>query len=133
MTTQSDFFGIGTALRALFAAYTQTARRTGRTTRLVGALRDGDRVIVASVPEQRYLKSLMRMRGLEVEVRCIPPRDFHPGELERIQGRTHFDHGWIERFYEHQLSYAERALAEIEERLQPAPAGNEPTAWKGPL
>jgi len=136
MTTPTDFFGIGTALRAMFATYSQTARRTGRTTRLLDVLRDGDRVIVASIPEQRHLNALARGRGLAVEVRCVPPRDIHPASLPPIAGRTHLDHGWIEKFYETELAYAERAVAEIQARLQPvepspAPSFNEPTTWGG--
>lgn len=124
MTTQTDFFGIGTALRAILSTYRQTARRTGRTTRLLDALRDGDRVIVASSEEHRHLASLVRMRGLDVAVMCLSPRDFHPAGLQGIPGRTYFDHGWVEAFYEQQLSYAERALAEMQERLQPVARQN---------
>lgn len=130
MTTPSDFFGIGVALRAMFATYTQTARRSGRTTRLLDCLRDGDRVVVASTAEQRYLMSHVRDRGLDVAVVCVPPQEFSSGKLLPIAGRTHLDHGWIEKFYERELNYAERALSEIQERLQRVePSSDAPNTW----
>ncbi|SEG15305.1 hypothetical protein [Marinobacterium lutimaris] len=107
-----DLFGIGNALQAMVRIYTQSARRTGRTTLMLDSLKDGDRVVCRSSNEARRLKNLVRERGLDVG--CIvvspecPERLFDYGTP---QGRTVFDHDWVESYYE--LSLA-RAVSDIE-------------------
>lgn len=96
----SDFFGIGQALHAVAQVYFLSARRTGRTTTLLESLKDGDRVIVITVQEQRRLQRELRDRKLTVEV-CVND----PARLDLLfnygtpKGRTIFDHTWVEQFY----------------------------------
>lgn len=102
-----DHFGIGTALQAMLQTYENTARRTGRTTNLIESLRDGDRVVVESAAVKRHIVGLLQERGLQVDVIVVDPKDV--GELFRrgtSQGRTLFEHTWIEAFYHMRLKYA---------------------------
>ena len=96
-----DHFGIGQAMRGMAQVYALSARRTGRTTSLVESLKNGDRIVCATEPERRHLQMLCRERNLEVGVIIVAPRD--PQRLfERgtSTGRTIFDHGWVEAYYQ---------------------------------
>jgi glutamine cyclotransferase len=93
--------------------YSQTARQTGRTTSLIESLKDGDRVCCATTEEARHLKRMCRDRGLQVTVITLPIRDAHRiFERGTSQGRTIFDHTWVERYY---MAAVERAQDEIDQ------------------
>jgi hypothetical protein len=114
-----DFFGIGAALRAMARVYSETARRTGRTNMLLDSVLDGDRIICASAAEQRDLQHRLRERGLQVEVRVIDPRR-SPHEMQCMgtaQGRTLFDHGWVEQSYVDALERHASFIGHWQQRL----------------
>jgi hypothetical protein len=95
-----DHFGIGAAMRGMAQVYIQGARRTGRTTSLVESVKDGDRIVFADTREAARVERLCVERGVKVQCIVIPPKE--PQQLiERKQpeGRTIFDHGWIEQRY----------------------------------
>lgn len=109
-----DFFGIGSALLTSLETYTHTARQTGRTTRLINSLKDGDRVLVGSDTEQRRLKDLVKRRGLNVEIRLARADRLPAGAVENgtrmSAGRTYFEHTLVEQFYRDAIT---RTAAEI--------------------
>lgn len=98
----SDIFGIGSAMKAMSMIYFQSARASGRTTQMVESLKDGDRVVFSDSREAKRVDRMIHERGL-TKVRCItvpvhePQRVFENGTS---QGRTIFDHRWVQDFYE---------------------------------
>lgn len=107
-----DHFGIGQAMRGMALSYTQAARRTGRTTSLVESLKDGDRVCCFTTREADRLRQLCRERNLKVD--CIVVPIANPGRVfERgtSEGRTIFDHTWLENYY---MLALERCQSEID-------------------
>ena len=93
--------------------YSQTARLTGRTTSLINSLKDGDRVCCATTDEARHLERMCKLHGLQVTVITLPVRDAHRiFEKGTSQGRTFFDHTWVERYY---MAAVERAQDEIDQ------------------
>jgi hypothetical protein len=106
-----DHFGIGAALQGAARVYFQGARRTGRTTSLLDSLRGGDRIVCASRQEARSMEQLCHERKLKVE--CIVVA---PSGLDRLiergtsQGRTLFDHGFVEQYYAQALERAAQGI-----------------------
>lgn len=107
-----DHFGIGAAMRGMAQAYFISARRSGRTASLVESVKDGDRICFADPREAERVRRLCLERGVNVECIVISPSD--PGrifERKTSEGRTLFDHAWVEAFY---LAAIERAGADID-------------------
>lgn len=113
-----DHFGIGAAMRGMHEVYTQSARQTGRSTSLLDSLKDGDRVVCLVPQEARRLEGLARERGLKVEFVTCPV-----GDAQRLfehgtpQGRTIFDHTWVEAYYLRRLEDAERDIDRLQKEL----------------
>ncbi|HEY3432535.1 MAG TPA: hypothetical protein VGK09_08305 [Rhodocyclaceae bacterium] len=107
-----DHFGIGNAMKGLALTYFQSSRRTGRTASLVESVKDGDRVVFADSKEAERVRRLCLERGVTVECIVIDPK-----ESERVfergtsNGRTIFDHSWVEQRY---LQSLERIQMEID-------------------
>ena len=95
-----DHFGIGSALLGAAQIYFRSARETGRTTFLIESLKDGDRIVVRNRQEEYYLKRRLEGQNLKVDILAIAPAT--PEKLYRhpkSQGRTIFDHQWLEDYY----------------------------------
>lgn len=110
-----DHFGIGAAMKTANLIYSQSARRTGRTTSLVESLKDGDRVVFIDRREAERVQRLCRERGAKVD--CIVVDVKEPHELMRrapSEGRTLFDHTWVELFYLHQIEQAGQAIDHLQ-------------------
>jgi hypothetical protein len=96
-----DNFGIGAAILGAAEIYFRAARQTGRTTNLVESLKDGDRVVFDTYAKAKWFIN-NRLKGLGIDVECIAIPPEYPGKIfERgtSQGRTIFDHDWVEAFY----------------------------------
>jgi hypothetical protein len=107
-----DHFGIGAAMQGAARIYMQSARRTGRTTALVESVKDGDRICFLDNREAERVRRLCLERGVKVECIVIDPkRPDRVFERGTSQGRTLFDHSWIEQYY---LSAIERATQDID-------------------
>lgn len=110
-----DQFGISTAVRCMVEVYCQTARRTGRTTQMLDGLKDGDRVVCLTANEARRLESLCRERGLRVSFKVLDPlysmKIFDSGSSD---GRTVFDHSWVEQYFRQSLEMAERHFDKLQ-------------------
>lgn len=110
-----DQFGIGAAMRAAAVNYSQSARRSGRTTRLLESLRNGDRVIFHEEREARRVKLLARECGLDIRTMVVPVYD--PAQLQGYAGgRTFLDHGWVEEYYAQAIMRAAREIDFFEGR-----------------
>ena len=110
-----DHFGIGAAMQGMAQLYFQLARSTGRTTSLVESVKDGDRIVFADNKEAERVHRLCLERGVKVE--CIvvepkmPERVFERGTS---QGRTIFDHSWVERYYLEAIERARQGIDHFE-------------------
>ena len=90
----------------------QSARRTGRTTSLVESVKDGDRICFACNTEARRVEQLLRERGVQVACIVVDPKS--PQDIfgyGTSQGRTIFDHDWVEQYY---LAAIEHASVSID-------------------
>lgn len=107
-----DHFGIGAAMQGMARMYFQSARQSGRTTSLVESVKDGDRIVFADSREAERVCRMCLERGVKVECVVVTPktpeRVFERGTPE---GRTIFDHSWVEQRY---LEAIERAQQEID-------------------
>lgn len=110
-----DHFGIGAAMYGMARMYCQSARRTGRTTSLVESVKDGDRIVFTNSKEAEHVRRLCLERGVQVEVMIAEPhqqeRVFERGTPE---GRTLFDHSWVEQYYLNAIERAQREIDHLE-------------------
>lgn len=115
-----DHFGIGAAVRGAAIIYMQSARQTGRTTSLVESVKDGDRIIFGDGREAKRVERLCKERGVKVECVVVSPKE-PEGVFDRgtPQGRTIFDHSWVEQYY---LNAIEQAQGDID-RLERQASG----------
>lgn len=110
-----DHFGIGAALLGAAQIYFRSARGTGRTTPLIESVRDGDRTVVSTSREECRVKELLAERGLKVAVLAVNPDN--PGRLFEVgtsEGRTIFDHTWVEQYYLQTLERASSGLDHLQ-------------------
>lgn len=108
-----DILGIGAGVEASAYIYFTATRQTGKTTRLIEALKSGDRVVCRSDKEKRRMFYQLRNRGIDdVEVVSVPPDQ--PFRLvDRFppsNGRTFFDDVWLQDFYLQEIKAAGRSL-----------------------
>ncbi|MGH1371168.1 MAG: hypothetical protein ACRBBW_03975 [Cellvibrionaceae bacterium] len=115
-----DHFGIGAAVYGAARVFFRTARGTGRSTSLLESLKHGDRVIFKDSKEAERFRRLASERDLDIS--CIPISPSSPHKIfdyPPSEGRTLFDHSWLEDFY---LSKIEGCESEID-RLQRESSG----------
>lgn len=136
-----DHFGIGAAMRGMHEVYVQSARQTGRSTYLLDNLKDDDRVVCLTTQEARRLEELARERGLKTQfVTCPIENVAKLFEHGTPQGRTIFDHTWVEAFYLRRLENTEREIDHLQKELsgwgeahrQTQRAARELARWKLP-
>lgn len=113
-----DHFGIGSALQAMWRMYCATSRRSGRTTSLVDSVKDGDRVVVLTAAQAQHLERLIAERRVSVQCIVVEPhavdRLFERGTSE---GRTIFDHAWLEAYYLMKMESAAERIDHLEREL----------------
>lgn len=98
----SSIDALGPALEMAAHIHIQTARRTGRTTAMLDAVKPGSRIIAPTQEAARFIEREVRERQLEdVKVHSIPAsfdalgahgHHYKPGAMV-------FDHTWFETFY----------------------------------
>lgn len=113
-----DHFGIGAAINAAVMMYSRAARRTGRTTSLVESVKDGDRIVFNNPKEAERVRRLCLDRGVTVDCMVVEPRapELMLG-LGTPQGRTIFDHSFVEAYY---LLAINRAQGQLDGMAQQA-------------
>lgn len=110
-----DQFGIGAAIGALVSIYSRSSRGSGRTISLVESVKDGDRICFSTWQEAERVNRLLSERGVKVECIVIDPN--RPESLMHrgtSQGRTIFDHSWVEQFYANAVERAQKEIDELE-------------------
>ena len=107
-----DIFGIGSAIKATVGMYLVMARGTGRTTVMINSLKPGDRIIFTNNNEANRVKRLCNEREInDIRFEVVSPE--YPDKLFNrgsSQGRTFFDHSWIEEFYRNAIDRAEKDI-----------------------
>lgn len=94
--TPDDPYGYLTVLRSALTAHEQASRQTGRTTRLIECVRDGDLIVTVDEHRAGLLQGLLRDAGkLGVLVRAERVSDQAAYvTCQRAKGRVFFDHRW---------------------------------------
>lgn len=106
-----DHFGIGVAIHSMACAYSSSARQSGRTTRLVESAKDGDRIVFCNVREAKRVETLCRARGVKVDCIVIPIHEpFRVRDRKPSEGRTIFDHTWVEQYYVATIANAQKEI-----------------------
>jgi hypothetical protein len=114
-----DHYGIGAALKGCANIYFQSSRRSGRTVSLVESLRSGDRVIFNNEKEARRVKKMCAERNVNIDTITVT-QNHHGVGIERIgksDGRTIFDHSWVEKFYINKITEASKILDFLQDNL----------------
>lgn len=110
-----DHFGIGSAIASAAQMYFRCARGTRRTTSLLESVKDGDRVVFVDSHQADLFSRLCEERGVDVDCCVVDPRTpervFEKGTP---QGRTVFDHVWVEQFYTLAIERAARDIDHLE-------------------
>ena len=113
-----DHFGIGAGIRGSVSAYLRCARSTGRTTSLVESVKEGDRVVFSTMNEATRVHRLCLYRKVKIECVVVDPREPHRlFEKGPSQGRTLFDHAWVEQYYLEAIDKAYQKLDSLELEL----------------
>lgn len=105
-----DNFGTGAGVAASVQIYLQSARRTGRTEALLDSLKNDDRVICFTDKEAKQLVARAKDRGIVITAIAFPISG-DPMTLGTSQGRTLFDHRWLEQYY---VGILERSINRID-------------------
>jgi hypothetical protein len=112
---------MGMALRM----YEQGARRSGRTTRMIDQVREGETVVCFNALHARHVQTALRERGLtNVRVStCAPDMGEFVSTTAGVRGRIHLDHCWVHEWYSAAII---RATREIEGAVASRDAGDRP-------
>lgn len=125
-----DFFGIGSAVRGALEIYFRSARGTGRTTALLNAVKDGDRVVFLHIQEANEFRRLCREQGKDVIALVCPLKDmsrlFERGSPSG-DCKTIFDHSFLEALYRHRVDEIEREINGLQVALSGRGAKHEET------
>lgn len=132
-----DAYGIGAAISAYIETYRHASRQTGRSSRLMEAVRDGDAIVFTSSKHAREFE--WRLRDADTQAgkapRAIQPVCVEPGDFSALAeklhslrarqqgrgGRLHFDHEWLEELYARAIRQAAFDVRHFEKACQPPP------------
>lgn len=126
-----DQFGIGAAVAGAAQVYFKSARQTGKTTRLIQSLHEGDRVVVTTHEQAQWMRNRAKQLGKQIEVVACPVDD--PGKIFQrgpSKGRTMFDHDWVEAYYLRAIEIAQREISHIERESSGYGIAHEETRMK---
>ena len=99
---------LGMALRM----YELGARRSGRTSRMIEQIRDGETVVCLNQQGARQVQRLLAERGLR-SVRitsCAPDLGEFMSTTAGFTGRVHLDHLWVHEWYSAAIIRATKEL-----------------------
>jgi hypothetical protein len=74
-------FGIRSAIRACMTVYEGASRGSGRTTRTIDAMQEGDVFVTINDKTARYVQGLARLLGKNISVLTVPKDRMEPREL----------------------------------------------------
>lgn len=101
-------------LRDALNKFEKANRATGRTTRMIENLQDGDLVCFAHTVEARRVERLCKDAGLrDIKVAIIEPRIAERDMLDKLRGssrRVVLDHGLVDAIAAARIDYIEHGL-----------------------
>lgn len=106
----------GKALQGALESFEKTQERSGRTTKMLEEVKDGDLVVVASAYEKDAIVQAMQRAGKQVWVYCVNPND-GPGSMVIASWRIHHQHGRVIFSHEWLLSYYRVGLTNLAQGL----------------
>lgn len=110
--------GLQAHVKASLRTFIAFSRRSGRTTAMIDAARNGDLIITASEQEARRIRRLLQDAGKEVTVGISDPaRDPMMRRGTNPTGATIFDHSWLELYWETQIDRAAANLFNIKQAM----------------
>jgi len=119
-----DIFEIEKDITDIIKQYFDITRGTGRTTKLLDTVKDGDRVIFVNRTQAMMFENLCKPRGLQVKCIDISPEIdnlvsiVHYPNLRGLRtGKTYFDHVWLEMHYKHKIKQTAAAIDEAQAYL----------------
>lgn len=110
-----DAFGIGTALEGCAEIYFRSARKSGRTTAMVEAAKDGDRFVFLNSAHAKHAELMLKERNIKAECIVVSPKN--PGSIfqrSTSKGRTVFDHSWLEEYWMQEIRHVAKSIDEIQ-------------------
>lgn len=113
---------ISAMLETMLHVYINSKRQSGRTTRMISSLDDGDTIVCTNSAHARILQMQIQQEHGKI-VRCIaaaPHRiEQYIDTLRGLPGNVVFDHTWIEDYYQHQIECASLHLQQIHKNINP--------------
>lgn len=108
-----DIYGIGAAALGAYRAVVCALRGSGRTQRLLELVTAEDLVIFRTSNEAHQFTRLAKSaRGIDVHYQVVPATLSGLNQIRaRVKGRLHFDHSWVEAYYDDVLVMASERLA----------------------
>jgi len=104
-----DEYGYGAAIKTGLQFFETASRQSGRTTRLLERVKDGDRIIVSNPAMGQLIQGKLAQLGKRlVQVLVVPidgtyPPRVSPRMFGVHSGRTYFEHTWTLEFYKNLL------------------------------
>lgn len=120
-----DIFNHGQTLISLQDAFISGARRTGKTTLMLKALKPGDRVVVTTHPRKLQIeRQLAELDVKDVDVIVFPVnravavnRAVDYRKFGTPQGRVYFEHTWVEAYYARIIRNADTELQMLHRQM----------------
>jgi hypothetical protein len=112
----TEQYGFDKALEKSLQQIQHDMRRTGKTTRMIGMLKHGDRVVTHSEVHASQLRHLIRARKIDAEVIVREPKPEVLRDMLGVgtsKGETVFEHTWVELYYQASISNASKLLNEM--------------------
>lgn len=126
-----DKFGLIAANMAFLNSMQNVQRRTGRTSSALARANNGDLIVVMSEKEAWHVRSMIKERGVDVEV-AVYPQDHNFSRLRNLyrEGRTVIlDHTVLEYMLHDQLRNIAGFIAQLES-IPPAQAPKTPPTFR---
>lgn len=119
---------IGPMLETALHVHVDSTRQTGRTTRMIAEMQDGDTVVC---PTHLIARSVERLAfdtaGKKIKYFVVDPRrlDEHWSQICGLAGNVLFEHTWIERYYLEQVKASTDNLQWLRNQVNA-----HPTTWE---
>lgn len=128
-----DIYGIGSGIESGAMIFFQSCRQTGRTTRMIEALKPGDRVVVHEAALKRHMeKELARAGKAGIEVVAVPVNESHSLVVgrPRAEGRTYFTHDWLQLYWLRAIREIQQDLAQLSASASRSCGGGDSSATR---
>lgn len=121
---KTDDYSYVAAAKTAIEIFEFSARRTGRTARMIERLKQGDRVYVVNAEQARYLTRRIHDAGKSgIDVRIFNGVSHMEN---RAPGRVYLDHALQMNWVKDALDAAASRMAEVEDALSCDPSKREP-------